>query len=210
MASALLRTESGEAEAEAWSWPSFENVAHSSYLPRNPLNLRPLLTPSFEFTGRGPQDHDRKGMARAVQGSHEVSMLASPCGYHELEHQTARAPGRSTRAVLAAERRPPVPISTIGKWLTTARRQGLLTERKRGQRGSEATEAAKRLARSRLAPDCNGRQNRRAQDTTSPGLEKTKCPPIPKTEQAGITRNCLGNRCSIQLSYRRNQYWRTE
>lgn len=64
--------------------------------------------------------------------------------YDDVEHSSRKEPGASTRAILAKRRR--VPVTTIGKWILTARRLGFLTAVARGQRGGRATPTAYNLS----------------------------------------------------------------
>lgn len=64
--------------------------------------------------------------------------------YHYVEHDMRRNPGQSTRDLLAAEYK--VPITTIAKWIRTARHHGLLTPVVRGQRGGMKTRLAEELS----------------------------------------------------------------
>lgn len=66
--------------------------------------------------------------------------------YHEIEHDPDRDPGTSSRRTLKQRYYPKASLDAIGKWLTTARKQGLLTNVNRGSRGSMATGVAYALA----------------------------------------------------------------
>ena len=65
--------------------------------------------------------------------------------YHSVEHAPRREPGTSTRAELA--RKYDVPVSTIGKWIRTARLKKLLTPAIPGRRGGMATDLAKQFSK---------------------------------------------------------------
>lgn len=64
--------------------------------------------------------------------------------YSDVEHGTRRERGASTRAILARQYK--VPVTTIGKWIRTARQHGFLTPVVRGQRGGMATNVARELS----------------------------------------------------------------
>jgi len=63
--------------------------------------------------------------------------------YDQVEHFSRREPGASTRATLA--RRYKVPVTTIAKWIRTARQHKFLTPVRRGQRGGQAMPTAHEL-----------------------------------------------------------------
>lgn len=61
--------------------------------------------------------------------------------YEAIEDDERREPGASTRAALARQCK--VPVTTIAKWIRTARQLGFLTAVAPGQRGGRATTLAK-------------------------------------------------------------------
>ena len=93
---------------------------------------------------RHHQKHEGRGAGRLGRPRPFYALLA--VRYDQIEHQFLREPGSSTRQVLKKHFYKDASLAAIGKWLTTARAQGFLPSVVRGQRGSRATDIARKLA----------------------------------------------------------------
>ncbi len=87
--------------------------------------------------------HEGRGAGRPRLPAMFYARLA--VRYHAIEHHRRREPRMSTRTLLQQRYYPEASVAAIGKWLSTARRHGLLTKTERGGRGSMATMAARQL-----------------------------------------------------------------
>jgi hypothetical protein len=90
-------------------------------------------------------EHEGRGAGRPGRQRTFYAKLA--VRYDAIEQNPRREPRTSTRKLLQHRYYQDASLADIGKWLTTARRQGFLTTVARGARGSRATEAARTLAK---------------------------------------------------------------
>ena len=101
---------------------------------------------AFGHPARGHRS-DREGRGAGRPGRQRSFYALVAVRYDRIEHDFRRVPGTSTRELLKERYYPKATLAAIGKWLTTARKQGLLTKVARGSRASRATDIAQQLAK---------------------------------------------------------------
>ena len=108
----------------------------------NTTDVDPALRNAFgPPTARHRPD---RGAAAGRPGHPRTFYALLAVRYDAIEHNE-REPRSSTRQDLQRRFYPKASLPAIGKWLSTARKLGFLTNVERGQRGSRATDLARRL-----------------------------------------------------------------